>query len=58
MSFSNNKQFIIYCMLRLWDEGRVDDWDFKSAWQKENLTGYKIWYYRYINEKQQQAIVV
>lgn len=61
MAFSNDEQFIIYCLLRLWASGRVLNMDFKSAWEKyrfRSLIGYKVWYYNHISEKQQQTIVV
>lgn len=60
-SFSNDKQFVIYCMLRLWYDGRVHDLDFKAAWEAETfncLDRYKRWYYSIICKKQQRTIVV
>lgn len=59
-SFSNDKTFVIYCLLRLWYEERVDNFDFRAAWKKQRskLIQYKIWYYAIIADKQEKTIVV
>jgi len=59
--FFNNKQFVIYCMLRLWYEGKVKNLNFKKSWYAISiirLNLYKRWYYSFIEDKQKQTIVV
>ncbi len=60
-SFSNDKPFVIYCMLRLWYEGRVENFNFRAAWEDTMLVSfysYKRWYDTFILDKQNQTIVV
>lgn len=60
-SFSNDKPFVIYCMLRLWYEGRVEDFNFRASWETSQFTcllSYTRWYYNFIADKQNETIVV
>lgn len=60
-SFSNDKHFVIYCMLRLWYEHRVHDFNFRASWGDycfRHLESYKRWYYTFILDKQNQTIIV
>ena len=59
--FCNDKPFVIYCMLRLWYEGEVENLNFKESWDAAStwrIRSYKRWYYNFIADKQNQTIVV
>lgn len=59
--FCGDKPFVIYCMLRLWYEGEVENLNFKESWDAAStwrIRSYKRWYYMMISDKQNQTIVV
>ena len=59
--FGGDKPFVIYCMLRLWYEGEVENLNFKESWDAAStwrIRSYKYWYYPYIADKQNQTIIV
>ncbi|MBQ8044349.1 MAG: hypothetical protein IJ272_09450 [Clostridia bacterium] len=57
-----DKKFVIYCFIRLWEEGEVYNYDFKSAFLRRIysvLIRYGDWYAENkINEIQESLIVV
>lgn len=59
--FCNDKPFVIYCMLSLWYEGKVENLNFKESWDAINIwhhNSYKRRYYNLIEDKQKKTIVV